>query len=48
MRWVSYIVDHEVHNGLWHQVSDGFIDDIHVGINQATNGLHLALQLGVC
>lgn len=46
--WIAYAVDHEVHNGLWHHVLDGLIDDAHVGVNQVTNGFHLTLQLGVC
>lgn len=37
-----------MHNGLWHYVLDGLIDDAHVGVNQVTDGFHLTLQLGVC
>lgn len=43
----TYVVDHEVHDGLWHEVTDGLVDDSHVGVHQVSNGLHLALQLWV-
>ena len=45
--WITYVVDHEVHDCLRHYVPDGLVDDAHVGVNQVTNGFHLALQLGV-
>lgn len=44
---MSYAVDHEVHDGLWHQVLEGLVDDAHVGVHQAANGFHLTLQLRV-
>lgn len=43
----THIVNHEMHDGLRHQVADGLVDDGHVGVNQVTNGLHLPLQLRV-
>ncbi len=44
---MTHIVNHEVHDGLRHQVTDSFVDDGHVGVYQVTNGLHLPLQLRV-
>lgn len=44
---MTHIVDHEVHDGLRHQVADGLVDDGHVGVNQVADGLHLPLQLRV-
>ncbi len=38
-----YIVDDEVHDGLGHQVSDAFVDDAHVRVNQVAYGLDLTL-----
>lgn len=43
----SYVVDHEVHDGFGHQVSDALVDDSHVGVHQVSNGLHLTFQLGI-
>lgn len=43
----THVVDHEVHDGLGHEVPDGLVDDGHVGVHQVTDGLHLPLQLGV-
>lgn len=43
----SYTVDHEVHDGLGHEVSDGLVDDADVGVHEVADGLHLPLQLGV-
>lgn len=31
--WIAYAVDHQMHNGLWHQVPNGPIDDAHVGVD---------------
>ena len=45
--WCTHIVDHEMHDGLGHEVSDGFVDDADVRIHQVANGFHLPLQLGV-
>ena len=44
---MTHIVNHEVHDGLGHQVTDGLVDDGHVRVDQVTNGLHLPLQLRV-
>lgn len=44
---MTHIVDHEVHDGLRHQVADGLVDDGHVGVNKVADGLHLPLQLRV-
>ena len=41
------IVDHQVHDGFGHQVSDALVDDAHVGVHQVADGLHLPLQLRV-
>lgn len=43
----AHAVDHEVHDGLGHQVLDGLVDGVHVGVHQVADGLHLTLQLGV-
>lgn len=43
----SYIADHEMHNGLRHEVPDALVDNSHVGVHQVTNGLHFTLQLRV-
>lgn len=43
----TYTVDHEVHDGLGHEVCDGLVDDLDVGVHEAADGLHLPLQLWV-
>lgn len=43
----KYIVNHEVHDCLRHEVSDGFVDNCHVGIHQVPDRFHLSLQLRV-
>lgn len=43
----THVIDHEVHDGLWHEVTDGLVDDGHIGVYQVANGLHLALQLWI-
>lgn len=43
----AHAVDHEVHDGLGHQVLDGLVDGVHIGVHQVADGLHLTLQLGV-
>lgn len=45
---IAYTVDQHVHDGLWHEVPDGLVDDVHVGVDQVTDDLHLSLQLWVC
>lgn len=48
MGWnVSYIVDHEMHDGLGHEVPYGLVDDGHVGIHKVPDGLHLPLELRI-
>lgn len=42
-----YIVDHQMHDGLGHEIPDTLVDDGHVGVHQVTDGLHLSLQLRV-
>lgn len=44
---VSYIVDHEMHDGLGHEVPYGLVDDGHVGIHKVPDGLHLPLELRI-
>lgn len=43
----THAVDHEVHDGFGHEVSDALVDDADVGIHQVADGLHLPLQLRV-
>lgn len=43
----TYTVDHEVHDGLGHEVSDGLVDDADVRVHEIADGLHLPLQLRV-
>lgn len=43
----TYTVDHEVHDGLGHEVCDGLVDDVDVGVHEVADGLHLPLQLRV-
>lgn len=43
----TYIVDHEVHDSLGHEVSDGLVDDADVGVHEVADGLHLPFQLRV-
>lgn len=40
---VTYIIDHQVHDGLWDQVTDTLVDDGHVGVHEVADGLHLPL-----
>lgn len=44
---LTHIINHEVHDGLGHEIADSLVDDAHVGVHQVTDGLHLPLQLGV-
>lgn len=44
---VSYIGDHQVHDGLGDEVSDGAVDDRQVRVHQVPDNLHLPLQLRV-
>ena len=44
---MSYVVDHQVHDGLGDQVSDGAVDDGQVRVHQVPDDLHLPLQLRV-
>lgn len=41
------IVDDQHHNCFGHHVTGGLRNDLHVGINQITNGLDLPLQLWI-
>lgn len=43
----THIVDHEVHDGLRHEVPHGLVDNGHVRVHQVPDGLHLPLQLWV-
>ena len=43
----THIVDHEMHDALWHEIAHGLVDDGHVGVHQVPYGLHLPLQLRV-
>lgn len=43
----TYIVDHEMHDGLGHEIPHSLVDNGHVRVYQVPNGLHLALQLRV-
>lgn len=43
----SYIVDHQVHDGLRDEVSDSAVDDGQVRVYQVPDNLHLSLQLRV-
>lgn len=49
----AHAVDHEMHDGLGHEVPDALVDDADVGVHQVPDGLYLSLQLrvhgeGVC
>lgn len=44
---MTNIINHEVHDGLRHQVTDSLVDDCHVGVDQVANGFHLSLQLRI-
>lgn len=41
------IIDHEVHDDLGHQVPASLGHDLHIGVHQIPDGLHLPLQLWV-
>lgn len=43
----AYIVDHEMHDGLGHEVPHSLVDDGHVGIHKVPDGLHLPLKLWI-
>ncbi len=43
----AYINDHQMHDGLGHQVSYSLVDDAHVRVHQVSDGLHLPLQLRI-
>lgn len=42
-----YIDDHEMHDGLGHEVPDALVDNSHVGVHQVTDSFHFTLQLRV-
>lgn len=42
-----YTVDHEVHDSLGHEISDGLVDNANVRIYEVADGFNLALQLRV-
>lgn len=44
---VSYIGDHQVHDGLGDEVSDSAVDNGQVRVHQVPDNLHLPLQLRV-
>ena len=41
------IIDHEEHDGLWYEVPARLGHDLHVGVHQVPDRLHLALKLRV-
>lgn len=43
----TYIVDHQMHDGLWDEIPDALANNSHVGIHQVADGFHFALQLRV-
>ena len=43
----AYIIDHQEHDNLGHEVPARLRDNLHVGIHQVPDGLHLPLQLGI-
>lgn len=43
----SYIVDHQMHDGLWDEITDTLVDNSHVGIHQIADGFNFTLQLRV-
>lgn len=45
--WRTHTIDHEMHDGLGNQVSDGLVNDADVGIDQVADGFHLTLQLRI-
>lgn len=45
--WWTYIVDHKMHDGLGHEVSDRFVYDANVRVHQVADCFHLPLQLRV-
>ena len=43
----TYTFHDDMHDGLGDEVTLCLVDDLHVGVNQITDGLHLTLQLWV-
>lgn len=43
----AHVVDHKMHDGLGHEVPDGFVYNASVGIHEVADGFHLPLQLRV-
>ena len=41
------IVNHQIHDDLWHEVPASLGDNLHVGVYEVPDGLHLPLQLRV-
>ncbi len=41
------VIDHEEHDGLWYEVPARLGHDLHVGVHQVPDRLHLALKLRV-
>lgn len=41
-----FLYDQAIH-GFGDQVSRGFVDDLHVGLDEVSDGLHLSLELRV-
>lgn len=42
-----YIIDHEMHDGLGHEISNALVHNGHVGVDQVTDSFHFPLQLRV-
>ncbi len=43
----AYVVDHEMHDGLGHEVAHSLVDNGHVGLHKVPDGLHLPLKLRI-
>ena len=44
---VTHVVDDHKHDGFWHEVALRLVDDLHVGVDEVADRLHLALHLRV-
>ena len=45
--YATYIVNDQMHDSLWDNVSSRFVDDSHVGVDEISYRLHLSLQLRI-
>lgn len=44
---ILWVIDHQVHDNLRNQIPTGLGHNLHVGVHEVPDGLHLPLQLRI-